>query len=320
MLRRAASLKISFDVTIDAAREDEARNARRASRKAKERAVAGLVGLRRLIAADLDEQRPAFVRRQVEVIDGKVAAEPIRLRVEGKPRQSFLAVQADIGEEDGTLLDDRRKMAAFSCPHGAADLEQVGKVCCECDLDANVLRPLVIIFDGQPLVAVCHPQEARPAQMDEVMLQDEPALAVEEVGIGQVAGERCVVVAQCRRQQHRALPVDRQVEVRKIARIAVEEAFRTSRAGERVAVVIEDGEGIAVLQGAWPPLLQRCGGGNEELRDRCGGFRRYIQSAHIRGSSQGHNATLLRHDLKAEVSAIHPGNGAALARTPGRLR
>ena len=33
MLRRAASLKISLDVSIEAARDDKARNSRRASRK-----------------------------------------------------------------------------------------------------------------------------------------------------------------------------------------------------------------------------------------------------------------------------------------------
>ena len=60
--------------------------------------------------------------------------------------------------------------------------------------------------------------------------------------------------------------VDRQVEVREIARVAVVDALRAARAGERVAVVVEDGEGVAVLQRPRPPLLQRGGGGNEELR------------------------------------------------------
>jgi hypothetical protein len=77
--------------------------------------------------------------------------------------------------------------------------------------------------------------------------EDKPTLVVEEVGIGEVAGERRVVIAQYRRQQHWGLAVDRQAEMREISGIAMKQAFRAVWSRNCIAIVIKDGESIAVL-------------------------------------------------------------------------
>ncbi len=101
------------------------------------------------------------------------------------------------------------------------------------------------------------PEEARSAQVDEVVAEDKPFLVVEEVGIGEIAGERRVVVTQCRRQQHRPLAIDRQVKMREISGIAMKQAFRAAWSGNCVAIVIKGGEGIAVLEGKPPSAAMR---------------------------------------------------------------
>ena len=54
-------------------------------------------------------------------------------------------------------------------------------------LDPDMLRSLVVVPDRQPLIAARVPEEAGPAQMDQVVAKGELALVVEVIGIGQVA-------------------------------------------------------------------------------------------------------------------------------------
>ena len=83
--------------------------------------------------------------------------------------------------------------------------------------------------------------------MDEIVRKPQAPIAVIDVRIGQVACERGIVIAKRRRQQQRPRTLDRQIKVRQMAGIAMEETLGTAMTRQRVAIMIEHGEGVAVL-------------------------------------------------------------------------
>ena len=110
--------------------------------------------------------------------------------------------------------------------------------------------------------------------VDEVLGDQPLALGAGDLGIGEVADEHRVVVADGGAEEQRPVAVHREVEVREVAGIAVVDAFRAAGAGKRVAVVVEDGEGVGVLHRPRTPLLQRGGDRDEELRQGARNGRR----------------------------------------------
>ena len=89
-----------------------------------------------------------------------------------------------------------------------------------------------------------------------------------DIRVGQVYGECGVVVLDRGTQQHRALPVQQQLEPREIAGIAMEQPFRRAAMRDDIPIVVEQSEGVAVLERAQLALLQRYRGRNIELRFR----------------------------------------------------
>ena len=85
----------------------------------------------------------------------------------------------------------------------------------------------------------------------------------------QIGDEQRVVVLDRRAQKEGPAIVDEQLQARKEARVVVEQSFRAGFARRDVAVVVEHAEGVAVLEGARTPLLQRGGCRNVELHRGC---------------------------------------------------
>src|SRR3546814_16022011 len=79
-------------------------------------------------------------------------------------------------------------------PLGAAHLEEIGKIRAEGDLQLDTAVHLAEIPDAQPLVAGGVQQEARPSDMKEIVLQEEPPAPVEEIGVGEVEGKGGIVI------------------------------------------------------------------------------------------------------------------------------
>src|SRR5262249_37760263 len=94
------------------------------------------------------------------------------------------------------------------------------------------------------------------------------ALGVAEIGIGQIAGERCIVVTNRRGEENGARTVEEDVEMRKMAGVAMIKTVRASRSRKDVAIGIEHGKGIAMLQVARATFLERRRGGDLELLRR----------------------------------------------------
>src|SRR5208337_3375179 len=96
-------------------------------------------------------------------------------------------------------------------------------------------------------------------QMNEFALDFQVVRILEQVRIGQIAGERGVVVAQSRAQQHGPRALHRHDEIRKMARVPVIEALGAPQGGNCVAVVVEHAKGVAVLQNKSPHVQKRRG-------------------------------------------------------------
>ena len=120
-------------------------------------------------AADLDEEGLAGDGRQLDVEDRLLGAEPGGGRLELQPGLAEPVVEAGIGERDGVGLDLRRVELAAAGALGAADLEDVGEVGGEVDLQAETAGLGVVVADRQPLEGARVPEEPGAADVDEVL-------------------------------------------------------------------------------------------------------------------------------------------------------
>ncbi len=191
-------------------------------------------------------------------------------------------------------------------PLAPAHFEQVGEVGFEIELQRQGVRGAVVIADRQPLVHRALPQEPHAADVDQVVAQGSLAACVGQVRIAEVAVERDVVVAQRGAQQDRPRIAQRQVEVREVAGVAVVDALRTARPGDRVAAVVEHRESIAVLQRARAPLVQRGRGGNGEP---LGAFRRRLGCRVVHAGTRR-----CVHPVVAPVHSLAPAGHASAGR------
>lgn len=135
------------------------------------------------IATYLDEERSHLMRLKMEIINNLIATNLIRPWIKANAGRPLSLIKPDIGKQDRILLHDGGKMAAFTHSHSAANLEQVGKIGRKYDFDTNMLPPIVIIPDGQPLVATAIPQEAGSAKMNEIMAERELTFSSKRSGL-----------------------------------------------------------------------------------------------------------------------------------------
>ncbi len=231
-------------------------------------------------AADFEEHGLTGDRGKRQVELREVAGDTGRGGLEVQAGLAQAVVEAGVGERHGIVADLGRVLAAAAGTHGAADLEDVGEVGGEVDADAEPALGGVVVRECQPLEGAGVPQEAGAADVQQVLQDRAAEFGVGDLGVGQVADQDRVVVADRRAQEHRAVAVDGQIEVRQVAGVAVVDALGAARAGEGVAVVVEDREGVAVLQRARAALLQRGGEGNEELWRGAGRGRRRLLMFH----------------------------------------
>ena len=246
-------------------------------------------------AADLEEEGLAGDRRELDVEDRLARAEAGGRRLELDAGLAQPVVEAGVGEGHRVVLDCRRVQGAAARALGAAHLEDVGEVGGEGDREGEAAGLGVVVADRHPLEGAGVPEEAGAADVDEIPGDQPNSVGVGDLGVGEVADEHRVVVADGGAEQQRPVAVHRQVEVREVAGVAVKDALRAAGARQRVAVVVEDAEGVAVLHRPRPPLLQRGGDRDEELRERLrdgcgdGGGRRGsdgVQCLHWRPSGQ----------------------------------
>ena len=116
----------------------------------------------------------------------------------------------------------------------------------------HVDRPVAVIAHAKPLIGGVAPHEDGAQQVQRVLLQDH-ALICEYVRVGQVDDQRGVVVAQVRAQLQRLRVIHHELQPRQKPGVAVEHSVTASGGCAHVAKVVEDNEGVVVLERAPRP-------------------------------------------------------------------
>ncbi len=146
--------------------------------------------------------------------------------------------------------DHRHRDAPALGPVGTAHLEQVHEIRIEEKADLERARLAIEIADGEAFVARAPEQEARAAQMDEIVRQLFLTSASRQVRIGEVAAQSCVVVPHRGAEQQGPHAINGEEELREMARVAVEQAMVAGKTGHGIAMGIEHGERVVVLERA----------------------------------------------------------------------
>ena len=121
-----------------------------------------------------------------------------------------------------------------------------------------------VVLDPQLLIAGPLPEKLlqRDVQRPE---RDPPLAVVEEVRVGEGDGELVVLVPDRRTQEKRSAPLQLQQQAGEVAGIFVVQSFLAEPAGLDVAVVVEHGKRVPMLEhpGA---LVRQAGSGQDVVR------------------------------------------------------
>ena len=131
----------------------------------------------------------------------------------------------------------------------AAHFEQIGEIIAQRKSQSESDRRLAMVADRDPLVGDAFPEVSGANDMQRIARQYDAPL-VENVGIGEIGGQRKIVVSNARAEQQRLHSVDQQFESREIAGVVIEQAVGAAGGRPHIAVAVEDGESIGVLEDA----------------------------------------------------------------------
>ena len=148
-------------------------------------------------------------------------------------------------------------------PDHPAHFEQIGEIGREIDSETQAARLKIEIADAEPFEATSLPQEARAANVYEVVLHDNPAI-VNQAGVGEVASQRGVIVAQRRTQHDWATVIHCDQEMRQMASVAIIDALRSARRRKHIALGVEHAKSVAMFEYERLQFRERGGGGNDK--------------------------------------------------------
>ena len=263
------------------------------------------IGLGRLgrAAADAAAHRREFLGRDIEAIGHRRRRELARRGIEVQHRLPQLGVEALVAQDGGggphRLAGDR---AAALAPQ-PADLEQVGEVAVEQHGQAQIDRTIAVVLNRQPLIDGVAPEKNRAHDVQGVLRQHQMIVEI-HVGIGEVDRQQRVVVAQVGPEQQRLHAVEQQLEMREETGVAVEQPVGAAGRRADIAVAVEHGEGVVVLERAARPRGRaRCW--NIERRFRNGIERQFRE-----------RAALDRHETSISSFPVQAPAGAATPERP----
>ena len=251
-----------FDVAIDAARDVETRKSRRPSRNARKKVRLADSGEAFSVESDLDKKSLCFPRRQFEIKTGVTGGNFIGRGIEAQQGPAPQIVQPRVGQHDAVPGDLGRMMLTGRLALVAAHFEKIGEIGGETDGQPEATRNNIEIAHRNAFETGGLPQKAHAPDLHDVMLQRQFAGRIVKIRIGQIEGQRGVVVAGRRTQQDGPAAVDLETEAGQIARIVEENALGTIGAIAGVAIMVEQAKDVAMLERAWPQLMQRGAGGD----------------------------------------------------------
>ena len=186
------------------------------------------------------------------MIGRRIGRKPCRPRIEMQRGGARPAVEPAIFQRHVGRAEQLAGAHAPARPALAAHLEQIGEIIVEQQRQIETRRPVAVVLQADPLVGRAAPQEDRAHDVQHVLLQHHPAIAV-DVGIGEVDGQRRIVVAQIGAEQQRLDVVEHHFEPGEIARIGIEQAVGTAGGSADIAMAVEHDEGVVMLERAARP-------------------------------------------------------------------
>ena len=156
--------------------------------------------------------------------DRRMRGQPGRPRLEMQGGHADLAVEPAIFEHDVGRAKQPAGANSPARPAFAAHLEQIGEVIVKQQRQVEARLMIAVILQSDALIGRTAPQENRPHDVQRILLQRQPAVAV-HVGIGEVDGQRRIVVAQIGAEQQRLDVVEHHLQPGQIARIGIEQAI-----------------------------------------------------------------------------------------------
>ena len=198
---------------------------------------------------------------------GGIDRQPRRPRFEVQDGEPPLTVKPPIIQNDIGRPGQLAGADAALWPPLAAHLEEIGEIIVERQRQIEVRRIIAVVLQTDPLIGRASPQEDRPHDVQRVLAQHDAAIAV-DVGIGEIDGQRRIVVAQVGAEQQGLNFVQHHLEPGEIAGIGIEQSVGTADRSADVAMAVEDDEGVVVLQRA-PRARRRPRHRNVERRFHC---------------------------------------------------
>src|SRR6185312_7142210 len=157
-----------------------------------ERSEIGAHGLRRgnpAATVDLDEDRASLPRRQAKVENSLIDAQRLGRGIEAERRRSSPVVETGIAQHDLPVPDFGLMDLAASFPDHATHFEQVGEIGGELDFETQAASLKIEIADAEPFEATRIPQEARAADVYEVVIDDN-RIILDQIGVSEVTSQR----------------------------------------------------------------------------------------------------------------------------------
>ena len=182
----------------------------------------------------------------------RVGGEPGRPRLEMQGGNADLTVEPAIFQHDIGGAEQPAGAYSPARPALAAHLEQIGEIIVEQQRQVEARLPVAVILQSDALIGRAAPQENRAHDVQRILLQRQPAVAV-HVGIGEVDGQRRIVVAQIGAEQQRLDFVEHHLQPGEIARIGIEQAVGPAGRGADIAVAVQHDKGVVVLERAALP-------------------------------------------------------------------
>ena len=201
--------------------------------------IAGLAG-----DGDLDADGRVGFDREMEHQHARLDAIGTAHRTDA--RAALDPVQPPV-PQDYFLGGRFRRPAAMCEPLGAANFEDVGEVRLEPKCQRHVEPLESVVGDVQTLGQRRRLDHAGPGQVQQAP-RHQHLVALDHVGVGQIGREHRVVVADRRAEEQRRARAQAQLEPRQEAGAAVIQPVLAAWRRHDVAVEVEDGKAVLVLQ------------------------------------------------------------------------
>ena len=181
------------------------------------------------------------------------------------------------------LRDGGRSGAPAGWSMLAANLEDVGVVGLETNSNRDRHRLVPEVGHSNLLVTGRLPEELLDGQMERPECRAN-AVAVEQVGIGQMGDQPVVFLVDRRAQEERSLALELEDQARQEARAFVKEPLFAQPAGHGIAVTVKHGKRLAMLEDA-AVCLGQTGSREQVIRTQVRWIQRYL--ARLRGLIDG---------------------------------